>query len=561
MRDVPLTGFMLAVVLAVGWLLPNHYKPWNTFHNSAWVAMALALAAFWRLAHDRSAIRLSGIPLFVAATALIPWFQFAIGMTPLVSEALLNSLFLLGLAAVFALGEHWERTEGGGPAGFVLGAACFASIACVGMQLYQWLGFAVEPDLTDIWVLPNNGSRPYANLGQPNQLASLLLWGLLGTAWAAHKKWIRAPVAIVGAAFIVVGVALTESRTALLTLTLAVLALSVRRPKFLDRSTLRVALALYAFYLACLFGLEPLGRSLGSPTELSMFGRSAGEVRADIWGMALDAASRHPWLGYGWNRSNAGFLLVYTEHPAMSQLYMEQSHNLPLDLVLWAGWPLALVLLGACAWWLWRIMRSIAGTEQLLMFSALMVMLIHAMLELPLHHAYLLLPFGVIAGAAGAALQPRVRAVFSRRSGWIACSALSVLFGTIVHDYMNVEAAFTELRFQLMHIGTGHDETPAETVLLTDWPDYIAMTRAKPRAGMSAEQIARWEALLYYNTSPIAFRKVIGANVLNGHPERGQYWATRACVVLHPPACDKLMDEWIPRANTRGAAAPSAPAP
>ena len=43
-----MTPFWLALwacTLALGWLLPNHYRPWVSFHSDAWIAAVLLLGA------------------------------------------------------------------------------------------------------------------------------------------------------------------------------------------------------------------------------------------------------------------------------------------------------------------------------------------------------------------------------------------------------------------------------------------------------------------------------------------------------------------------------------
>ncbi|WBY00108.1 Wzy polymerase domain-containing protein [Ramlibacter tataouinensis] len=554
LRNVSLYAVLLTVALAVGWLLPNHYPPWNTFHSNAWIAGVLCVIALWRTV--AASVRLSVLPLVVAGVALVPWLQYAAGLLPLADSALVGSLYMLGLAAALAVGEQWSRQRPDEPASLVLSAAALAALVSVALQIYQWLGFAQAPELTDIWIFPSTGGRPYANLGQPNQLASLLLWGLLGIALAWHKRWLRGWLATGLAAVILFGVALTESRTALLTLTLCAMGLAARRPAFIERRMALIALGLYLGYVTCLFGLEPLGRLAGKPdASLTVFHRSAGELRWLLWDMALDAASRQPWFGFGWGQTNEAYLLVHPWHPVPPQFYVEQSHNLLLDLVLWAGWPLASVLAVAGAWWFWRVVRSVRSLAQLITTAALAVMLVHAMLELPLHHGYFLWPFGLLAGAASAKLELKPLLQVPRRIGAAVIVALASVLVIVVHDYLRVESAFSELRFQLQRIGTGHDETPPPTLLLAEWSAFIEMSRAVPHAGMSMEEIDHWQQLLLYNTSPLAFRKVIAALMLNGHVEQARFWADRACAVMPPPACRNQLREWEGREQPPASAA------
>lgn len=535
----------LAAVTAVGWLLPNHYPPWSTFHTSAWIAICLLVAAAGFIKTGPLAIQLSRPALLLLGLSAIPWIQFGLGVLPLFSSALLSSLHLAGLALAFIFGENWSRSAPIRPVAFVLLAACVAAVGSVGLQLYQWLGLTTDLGLMDIWVMEIGAERrPFANLGQPNQLASLMLWGLLGCLLAWHWRWIGAAVALVLAAFLLWGVALTESRTALLTLTLCVAALSIWRPPFLEPRALRAVQALFLLYLTSLFSQEHLARMLGMEDPLTLFVRSQGELRLKLWAMALDASTVSPWLGTGWGRTNAALFEVFQNHTHLRATYFEQSHSLPLDIILWVGWPTGLAIIALVAYWLLRVALSIDSMEKLIAAAAIGVMTVHALLELPLHHGYFLWPLGLIAGA--------VNPVEFRANQWVArrtlaafsLAALGILGSVIIVDYFKVEAAFTELRFQLAKVGRDHDTSPPKTLLLTDWPRAIALNRSTPHAGMTEAEIDDWKALMLYNTAPLPMRKYVGALALNGRDDEAQRWAQRICWLLQDKLCRPLADEW-----------------
>lgn len=534
----------LVLLLAIGWLLPNHYKPWNTFHSNAWIGCVLLMVAWRQCALAGGAFALSRSAVVLLLVSLIPWAQHLHGQLPLRDDALVNALYILGVALAYIVGRHWARHQPDAPYDFLLGAAAAAALAQVGMQLYQWLGYNSEPDLMDIWVLPFVDGRPYGNLGQPNQLASLLLWGMLGCVWAWSRKLARAPLLILVGLLLCYGTALTSSRTAFLSMTLAVLGVSFAPARALRTSVRRVFQSLYGFYLLVFLGLSTWGGYLRSGAAQLLLDDGSSVTRLALFRMAIDGANQHPWLGWGWNKTNEAFLDVYPRHPALSEVYVQESHNLVLDLAIWVGWPLALLLTGASLWWLWRSIRAVAGIRHVLGLAALGVLLVHAMLEFPLHYAYFLWPFAMMAGAVGATWEPDLRLTVPRWLMAAVLAALTVTGGIIVVDYMRIEEAFRELRFQLRRIGSGHDERPPAVILLKDWRDFFIMMREMPKPGMPDAQIDNWRNQLLYNTAPLPMRRLIGALELNGRHEEAAYWADRSCSLLDRPKCTRMLDEW-----------------
>ncbi|PVY90918.1 O-antigen ligase [Acidovorax sp. 99] len=553
-RQIPLFAWLLTIGLAAGWLLPNHYPPWLAFHVNAWVALALMLIVLRGLYISKESIRLDSGGWVLLILALIPLAQYSIGLLPLLSDVVLRSLYLFGAAAAYILARHWNRHEYLGAANHVFSAMAIAAALSVGLATYQWLGFAKDMGLMDIWVLPfAEGTRPYANMGQPNQLASLFLCGLLGVAWAWNKRQLSGAMAVCLAAWILWGVALTESRTAMLTLALGMITLFLFGKRYLRKSEITTLTLLFCFYIFCLFGKSYLAKLVGLDLPLSIVERSAGELRISLWKMSLDASLQSPWGGFGWGRSNAGYFLVYEKYrTTFGGTYFEQSHNLILDLALWVGWPFAIFFVGLGCLWIFRRVRGAKTIEAAILLMAIAVLIIHAMLEFPLHYGYFLWPFFVLAGSVSVVGDKDASTGMEIPRGAAALFIMGLLIALIiiVIDYLKVEESFSELRFQIARIGRDHNEALPETMILRDWPEAIALARKTPRPGMSEEEIRHWEALLMYNTSPLALRKVIGANRLNGKEAQAQAWANRACWLLPQAVCMGLIDEWASPAES-----------
>lgn len=544
-RSFSLYEGLFVALLAAGWVLPNHYPPWSSFHSNAWVAGFLILMALRALWIHRPSIGLSVADTLLLALSFIPLAQYAGGLIPMPNTALLSWLYVLGFVLAVVIGRVWAQAEPDAPARRILAATALAALVSTALAIYQWVGLTEKDGLTDVWVMYlERGGRPYANLGQPNQLATLLLLGVLGVVLLRLAGRLGTAASAVAFGFILFGVALTESRTALLTLTLGtVFVLAQRKFKLAAAARQRVA-AYYVFYLLALFGHSAFGRLFGIDSASSLVTRTNGEIRFALWEMALDATTVSPWIGFGTDRSNEGFFQVFLQHPALANLYFDQSHNLILDFALWFGWPLGLVLTAALVFWFVRCLRSIQSMAQLATLGGIFALLVHAMLEFPLHYGYFLWPMGMLIGSVSSVFKPRVLIAVSWQTAAAGLIALGVTLAVLVHDYLNVEASFTELRFEIARIGPKPDDAPPEVWLLTDWPKAIALPRTTPRKGMTDAEIREWESLLYFHTSPLVLRKVVGALMLNDRPDEARVWALRSCWLLSAPVCKLVIDEW-----------------
>ena len=98
------------------------------------------------------------------------------------------------------------------PLAFILLAACLAAAVSVGLQLFQWLGLTADSGLMDIlgrWKWGRTSPLRQPGATQPVGLPAAV-GGLLGCLLAWHQRWIGAAVAMVLAAFVLLGVALTS---------------------------------------------------------------------------------------------------------------------------------------------------------------------------------------------------------------------------------------------------------------------------------------------------------------------------------------------------------------
>lgn len=546
-QDLPLGGPLLCLLWSLAWLLPNHAMPWAAFHSDAWIAAGLCAALIWVAWQVKGAWAVTRTALLLMTISLVPWLYFGAGLVGLRGDAAMSSAFLLGFALAFSLGENWTRHSGATAVSFVLAAAGMAAYASVGFQLYQWLGLTNFDGATDIWVLYAGGrGRPDANLGQPNQLATLQLWALVAIAWALYRKAIGRWGVVLGALPILLGIALTQSRTAMVTLSLwMLLAILLGRKRLFSRSWLLGASALYATFWAFVALVGPLSRTFALETTTTLSDRLDVGLRLPAWRMFIDAVGERPWLGYGWDQTRRAMFEVFPRHLELTGLPFSHSHNLFLDLVLWVGLPLGgLLSLGLVIWMAQRFW-AIRSPEHAFVFGALLAMGVHAMLELPLHYAYFLLPTGVLAGAlnhmqhAGRRYWPVHKVLVLGLA-----LAMSFLLAVIVRDYLRVEQSHLELRLEKQGVGTNHNRNPPDTLLLDQWRGVIELSRLTPHGGMSDLEVDRWRDLAIYHSSAVNLQNMLSVLSLNGRHAEAEFWSQRMCAVFDQASCDWIVKRW-----------------
>ncbi len=219
----------------------------------------------------------------------------------------------------------WHMAPGGLPPGRLSGLFDYANIAAA------WLAFS--------W---------------PLLLAAALEPGL---AWTRRWSW-RLVVVLALVAAQLAALYLTDSRNGWGAAVLAVpLVLGPARWLWLLPLLL---LALAPVLLAVLPGVPDLlqhpARALvpeaiwGRLSDLAFSDRPLASTRLGQWTVAAGLVGERPWLGWG----AAAFSLVY---PKRAGVWHGHPHNLPMDLAISHGLPVALLLVGVVLWLLLRSAR------------------------------------------------------------------------------------------------------------------------------------------------------------------------------------------------------------
>jgi hypothetical protein len=530
-----------ASALAVAWLLPNHYPPWSTFHMDAWVAIILSLAAAGVIVRSTGPVVWHGLSLLAAAMVFIPGMQYVFGMVLLSGTAWISTAYLIGFLLALLIAARWESASPGQLADGLFLAIGIAALLSVGLQLHQWLSL----DLLGIWSMGDSYGRPFANFGQPNNLGTFLLWGLLAAAWGLVRKHMGLGCALFVAVYLLFGLALTLSRTAWVAVVMLVSASWFWRRLWSDPRLPWVVTGLGLYFATCVISISWLNQLflLTLPSDTVDITRMSGELRTVVWSLFIDAALQKPWFGYGWNQVSLAQLAAALAHPSLGVLF-SHSHNLFLDLILWCGIPVGLFVSIYLARWLWLRFRAVCRAEDAVLLLFLLVVGNHAMLELPLHHAYFLLPAGLVMGALNVRLHARPILVFGRWGVVVVWFASVALLALIIRDYSRVESSYRDLRFEWARIKTDIRGGPPKVLLLTQWREFIRLARFEPVRGMSADELDWMRKVTSTYPSAGAFHKLAGALAMNQGPSEAQLWLKKMCKIVSESQCAAVKAAW-----------------
>ena len=376
-----------------------------------------------------------------AVAALVSW----IGGT-LPAGLALAAVGLLAMVMVLAAAGSAVAAAGALPAAFFVGwlvAGCFSALVAL-VQVFA-------PGLPDGDWIARSGvpGRALGNMRQPNHLSSLLLWSAVAVVPLVEmgrlKRWLGAALF----ALMVLGIMLSGSRTGLVGIgVLTLWGLLDRRMTRFSRGLLMSAPLVCAatWGLTAWWSALQQTHAIGAATRIGQGDLSS--ARFAIWRDTLELIRAQPWLGVGFGEFN--FAWTLTPLPQRPVEFFDHTHNLPLQLAVELGLPLAalvLALLLMALWQAWRRSSDAPGERGVGLRAAFMMVLLvalHSLLEYPLWYAHFLLPTALMWGLClGAPAAPMPAGGAPRR--WpMACGVAMVLSSLVVlADYRRVVVIFS----------------------------------------------------------------------------------------------------------------------
>ncbi len=518
-------------LLLLSWLVPNHYRPWVSYHNELVAFVAIALLTASHLLEAKP-FPLPPLALWVAACVVIVWCQWAAGLVYFAGDALICSIYLVAMIGTIGLG-YADSNARPKLLARLTQVVWLAALASAMIGLLQWLslesvvaGFTAQSDI---------GSRPMANVAQPNQLATLLLMGIAALSFTFERHAIGTLAYLLALSFMSFVLVLTESRTGVLcAVTLAMYALLKRR-QHVSRIRAKFVAAWAAVVVTGFSLLPSLNNALliGGSRGLSLTDNNG---RWHMWKQIAHAVWEAPWFGYGWNQTVAAHAVGAAALPG--ELSISHAHSVLFDVVAWNGLPLGLLLCAAGIYWFvtrtWRV-KEPSGIYAM---ACLIPFAVHSLLEFPFAYSYFLLTAGLLVGSVETSLGVRPLLLIQKR--WMAgVLAAWVAFGGYhVYEYFLIEEDFRIVRFENLRVGrTPSDYVVPKLTLTSHLATMLTVARVPARPGMSPEQLEDLKQVARrFPFGALTFRYAVALG-LNGDPEGASRQMQAVCGMYGKKYC------------------------
>lgn len=522
---------LAAIFMFIAWLHPIHYRPWATYLGELYTFFALfaLAAACWK-----QPIRLPKITLPIFGLALIPLLQFAFGHVYYFSIALLSFIYVFSFWIAIAIGYSLCSDQASREKTFQYLSYTFLAggVATGLVAICQWLNF----DASLGWIMMNiNGStRPFANFAQPNNMGTFLLMALLACLYLYEKKAAATKWLVLAALPMLIGVALSQSRTSWVACIAIMLYLSYQQYRHIIRLPWRYNLLWLFGFIGLIFCLPEISQWLAQTSGMQLIEsrdvaqRAGGDMsRLAIWQQMTHAAAAQPWFGYGWYQTSTAFVFISDTFPG--PVWVRSAHNFILDFLLWNGVLIGLPFLAYFGYLGLQLHQRVQSASSVIGVLMVGVFVIHALLEFPQNYAYFLLPMGFVIGtilaqktdAAAITLPP----IFMRAA--LICGL--ILLAVIYRDY--------DVAVPKMDQSARFEKTPEKITrndriyLLSEFDHRINFIRMNPYQAMSKAQLDDVEKLVRSYPTNYNLTKYAKMLAYNGYEAEAKHQLLRIKII------------------------------
>ncbi len=486
-------GFLL---LLGSWLQSTHVLPWVSWHSEVMAFLALGwfvgVALLEKIRAREAELAIPRIVWMPMALGLYALGQFAWGQIEFFGDALMIMIYMAAATMALTVGSAWGTNSRIPQHGSAVPAQLsqLAVTLLVGALLSAVIMLVQAFDVWTAadWIVRTDGfRRPGGNLGQTNHMGTLLLMGLTSLVLLYQTKQLGALLAGMMQLLLILALAMTESRTGLLSAGVVTAWWFAHRGLFTKGRPGRQLAYAWLVLLFLVWAWPLFIQTWHFAEGLRRMNADAG-MRLIVWTQLLDAVMQRPWAGWGLREVSEAHNAVLHQYATSGPF--SYAHNVLLDLMVGLGIPLALLLVGLCVRWAWNRMRATSTLAGWYCLAIAIPLGVHSMLEFPYAYFYFLLPvllaIGMMESRAERLPGPRVRTAY-------AAAGASVVFLAMAWsamEYVVVEEDFRVARFEALKIGqTPSEYTRPNILILTQLNAMLKATRIQPAPRMPESEL------------------------------------------------------------------------
>ncbi|MBA1259375.1 PglL family O-oligosaccharyltransferase [Pseudomonas oryzihabitans] len=492
-----------AFLFFLAWTLPYHYYPWV----SASQDLLAFLAAIIILKIENP--KIVAVTIIALLTLLLPSIIKLYSGSIFFGDIWIFFGYLFVFCLMYITGKSLLLKEKFELLEWFFFFAITASVISTLIALMQWL--RVDHGSWIVTMPPN--SRPFGNMAQPNNLSTLLCIGLSGIYFLHERKIAGTHIFATLSTIIIIGIALTQSRTAAVSLFLMA-ALWAYKKEALNTAIKKRHIALFALFFLGLTLAIPKVSTVLLLNSSSLAERAASLERLDIYRQFSIAIWDGPVFGYGINQIAEAQLLTAKKYSTPIQV--EYTHNLVLDLMTWFGLIPGLTITLILFFCLFKNLYRSNSTEKIFPLLAATPIVTHSLLEYPHAYAFFLIPLGLLIGMSSYQPPSSVQKKEQRLFDYIFPATCGFFVLLTWHEYLQIESDSRIMRLQSVGIDIVSEKKPSEIYLLTQLSEFIRFARTQAHREMTDGELSWMKTVSYrYPYPPCIFRYSI-ALALNG---------------------------------------------
>ena len=387
--------FFSAFFLIFSYISPIHYNPW-----AAYVSIISAIFCLLSLVLIlEKKIKIPVFSLFILLVATIVWIQYYLGLVFYLNTAIIVSSIIILFWLSFIIGYNFSL-ENKDKVLIFLGIVFIVSgIFSTIFSIFQWIQLDKNPYL--IIELSGRSNRMVANIGQANQLATLLFLSIISCFYFFEKSFVNKYILSCFSVFFLFGIVLTQSRTAwIVVIVLFIYFILFYKKLQINLKPYIFCCGIVLFFITIIFLPKIIivlsGYLNVAQTDTVLERMSSGYLRINIWQQMIGALLLEPWLGYGWFQTSVAQYAVIDRIHGVE--WTTSAHNIILDLLVWNGVLLGFIII---LYIFYYFILPIFRVKNIQDFFAAMLIItfgIHAMLEYPIFYTYFLIPLGLVIG-------------------------------------------------------------------------------------------------------------------------------------------------------------------